>query len=519
MNQDNRKILVLDDDDITRKVISYALKKNNYEVIETDNPDKAFDILKTDDISLVFCDVRIGRISGFDFCKSVRGQEKNSSLPFVFLTPNKNVEDSARVLELGADDFLIKPFNADDLLIKVNSILKRTEIHRVYGLKKKFEESEDIKSAKILLVDDDPVSAELFRYALNGSGFDCRVEHNAMDGLESARTYLPDIILSDFMMPEIDGFEFRKLLLNDPLLKDIPFVFITANDSENVILDGYDLDIKDFILKTASPRLVTVKVTNIIKNLKKERQVALKELQEAADSISMELVPSEKLDFKGYSVKHWYKAYEGIPGGDFIDYISINDNKFVVILGDIMGKKWGAWFFTFSFIGYIRSAIRVALKNFPDITAADILSKVNEIIYCDAKISEIFSAISVVLIDSEKNIAQYAGAGDLPPLYFNSVPGDIIKINSQGLLLGLNNESSYENYEINMNKGDFIMLYTDGIIESRNGVGEQYGLNRLQKAAGNSKSDSLEYIKKDFVNFTVNRFEDDVSIVCIKRKL
>jgi sigma-B regulation protein RsbU (phosphoserine phosphatase) len=518
MNQETRKILVIDDDAITRKVISYALKKNNYEVIETDDTKKAYDVLITQDISLVFCDLLFGNVSGLDFCKTVREQEKNSSLPFVFLTPNENIEDKTRALELGADDFLIKPFNADDLLMKVNSILKRTEIHRVYGLKKKFEDSDDLKSAKILLVDDDPVSAELFRYALNGAGFDCRVEHNAMDGLESSRTYLPDIILSDFMMPEIDGFEFRKLLLNDPLLKDIPFVFITANDSENVILEGYDLDIKDFILKTSSPRLVAVKVTNIIKNLKKERQVALKELQEAADSISMEIVPSEKLDFKGYSVKHWYKAFEGIPGGDFIDYININSDKFVIILGDVMGKKWGAWFFTFSFIGYIRSAIRVALKNFPDITAADILSKVNEIIYSDAKISEIFSAISVVLIDGNRNIAQYAGAGDLPPLFCNSVSGDIKRIKSQGLLLGLNNESSYENYEVNMNMDDFILLYTDGIIESRNGTGEQYGLNRLEKASRNSKTDTLEYIEEDFVNYTGNRFEDDVSIICIKRK-
>lgn len=517
MNQDNRKILVLDDDDITRKVISYALKKNNYEVIETDSPDKASDILKTDDISLVFCDVRIGSISGFDFCKSVREEEKNCSLPFVFLTPNKNVEDSARALELGADDFLIKPFNADDLLIKANSVLKRTEIHKVYGLKKKFEESVDFKSARILLVDDDPVSAELFRYALSGAGFDCRIEHNALDGLESARTYLPDIILSDFMMPEIDGFEFRKLLLNDPLLKDIPFVFITANDSENVILEGYDLDIKDFILKTSSPRLVTVKVQNIIKNLKKERQVALKELQEAADTISMEIVPSENFDFFGYSLKHWYKAFEGIPGGDFIDYINIDGNKLVAILGDIMGKKWGAWFFTFSFIGYIRSAIRVALKNSPEITAADILAKVNEIIFSDAKISEIFSTVSVVLIDKTKNLLQYSGAGDLPPIYYDAGTKSVKKLKSPGMLLGLSNENSYENYDVNIKPSDYLILYTDGIIESRNKNGEPYGLSRLEKIAVESETDALKSIKKDFTKFTGSRFEDDVSLLFVKR--
>jgi len=517
MSQDQRKILVIDDDAITRKVVTFALKKNNYEVFEAEGSKKAFEVLDNNNISLVFCDVMMNDMNGFDFCKSVREQEKYRALPFVFITARTNPEDRAKAFELGADDFVTKPFNADDLLMKANSILKRIEIYRVYGLKRKFDDAIDLKSAKILFVDDDPVVAKLFSIALINAGFDCRTENNALDGLETARTYLPDIILSDFMMPEIDGFEFRKLVLQDPLLKDIPFVFLTANDSDSVILEGYNLDIKDYILKTTNPKVVAVKVSNVLKNLKRERQVALKELQEAADSISMEVVPSDNPQFNGYSVKHWHSSFKGIPGGDFIDYINIGENKMAVILGDIMGKKWGAWFFAFSFIGYIRSAVRVAIKNYSDISAAEILNKVNEIIYSDAKISEIFSTVSVVLINNDTNVAQYAGAGDLPPIIFNTADKSVSKFKSDGLLLGLSADNSYSDFQIKLNKDDFILLYTDGIIESRNKGGEQFGHQRFEDSAKNSGDNTLDSIKKDFSAFTDNIFDDDVSLICIKK--
>ncbi len=518
MTLENRKILIVDDDPVTRKVISFSLRKNNYQVFESEGSQKAFDILKSENISLVFCDISMNDLNGFDFCKQVREIDEYRALPFIFITAKNSAEDRQKAMDLGADDFITKPFNVEDLLMKANSVLKRVEIYKVYGLKKKFDESLSDQPPKVLLVDDDPAMAKLFSYSLKNEGFDVKVENSAMDGYNTAKTYLPDLILSDYMMPEIDGFGFRKMLLDDPMLADIPFVFLTANDSDNSIIEGYNLDIKDYILKTTSPKVVALKVGNIIKSLKRERRNALKELQEAADTISMEVVPASAPNFPGFKIFQWNVPYQGVPGGDFIDYINIDDNRMVVILGDIMGKKWGAWFFAFSFIGYIRSAIRVVIKNSTEVKASEILKKVNETIYNDAKISEIFSTVSTAIIDNSKNEIQYSGAGDHPMLRYDSVNKKVTQFVSDGLLLGLSNDGDYNDVIIELNKGDILFMYTDGLIESRNKEGEQFGVPRIKETILNSVTPNPEEeLIKIFTDFTGNKYEDDVSMIAIKK--
>lgn len=518
MTLENRKILIVDDDPVTRKVISFSLRKNNFQVFESDGSQKAFDILNNEKISLVFCDVIMNDMNGFDFCKKARELEEYRTLPFIFITAKNSVEDRQKAMDLGADDFITKPFNVEDLLMKANSVLKRVEIYKVYGLKRKFDESLSDQPPRVLLVDDDPAMAKLFSYSLKGEGFDVKTENCAMDGYNSAKTYLPDLILSDYMMPEIDGFGFRKMLMDDPMLVDIPFVFLTANDNDNSIIEGYDLDIKDYIIKTTSPKVVALKVGNIIKSLKRERRNALKELQEAADTISMEVVPASAPKFPGFKIFQWNVPYQGIPGGDFIDYINIDENRIAVILGDIMGKKWGAWFFAFSFIGYIRSAIRVVIKNATEVKASEILKKVNETIYSDAKISEIFSTVSVAIIDNSKNEIQYSGAGDHPMLRYDSENKKVTQFVSQGLLLGLSNEGEYDDVRIELKQDDLLFIYTDGLIESRNRDGEQFGVPRIKEAILNAvTSNPEEELIRKFTEFTENKYEDDVSMIAIKK--
>jgi len=61
---------------------------------------------------------------------------------------------------------------------------------------------------------------------------------NATDAMNKVRTLKPDLILSDLMMPDVSGFEFRKMLLDDVYLKEIPFIFLTSIDEESAILEG-----------------------------------------------------------------------------------------------------------------------------------------------------------------------------------------------------------------------------------------------------------------------------------------
>jgi sigma-B regulation protein RsbU (phosphoserine phosphatase) len=370
---------------------------------------------------------------------------------------------------------------------------------------------------KILLVEDEPNIAKLFQYNLTKAGYICETAENGKSGIEKLSEFHPDLIISDIMMPEVDGFQFRAMLTEDPILGKIPFVFLTAKGSEEDILQGYDLDIEDYIIKTSSPKIVMAKVSAILKSKAKEREKTVHEVHQAADNLGTKVVPDEFLKINGFEVNHWHQTFENIPGGDFIDYIRIDDNRGLVVLGDVMGKKWKAWYFAVAYAGYVRSSVRFVLSKQEDISPSKIISGVNNSVFHDERISEVFITLSVILIDNKNKRITYSGAGDLPIIYKSE---ETKLITSDGLLLGFDESSVYTDYTVNIKNGDEIFLFTDGILESRNDTNEMFGTDRLLKTIERLKStnESIDQIKKVFSEYTKNNYEDDITIISILAK-
>ncbi len=372
----------------------------------------------------------------------------------------------------------------------------------------------DIKQ-KILLVEDEENIAFLFQYNFKKAGYICETAGNGREGFEKAKEFLPDLIISDIMMPEVDGFEFRKLLMSNPLVASIPFVYFTAKGADEDILQGYELDIKEYILKTSSPKIVLAKVAALLKTQAAERKKAVQEVHSAADNMGTKVVPDEMLKISGFKVNHWHQTFENIPGGDFIDYVSIDEHRGIIVLGDVMGKKWKAWYFAVAYAGYVRSAVRFALNSNTEILPSKILESVNSSVFHDERIAEVFITLSILILDNNSKVIIYSGAGDLPLIFKGK---ETKLISSRGLLLGFSETPEYDDIVIKTETNDELFLFTDGIIESRNPEGEMYGKDRLLKMIEtlDSSKDSLTGIKENFSEFTQNKFEDDVSIISIK---
>jgi len=373
------------------------------------------------------------------------------------------------------------------------------------------------KKNKILLVEDETGIQKLFEYNLQKAGYLCVIAQNGAEGLEIAKKEKPDLILSDIMMPVMDGYQFRKKLLDDDKLSKIPFVFLTAKGEEEDILKGYDLQIEDYIIKTSSPKIVLAKISSILRSKLREREEAISEIKNAANDMNAKVVPDTPPVFEGFEIKHWHKPFEEIPGGDFIDYIKIDDFNLMIVLGDVMGKKWGAWYFAMAYAGYVRSAVRMAVQSNAEITPATILEKVNKSVYYDERIADVFITLSIISLNNIENKLMYAGAGDLPLIFKGK---SVTTISSNGLLLGFDPNSNYDNIELKLEKGNSIFLTTDGLTDSRNQKGESFGLERLKFILKDMPDDAapLEFIKNNFIEFTGGATDDDVSLVAVMVK-
>ncbi len=87
---------------------------------------------------------------------------------------------------------------------------------------------------------------------------------NGQEGYDLALSWLPDLIISDVMMPVVSGFEFRRMVLKEPSLSSIPFIFLTAKSGDDDLATGKELGVAGFVVKTEGPRVLVSKVNSVL---------------------------------------------------------------------------------------------------------------------------------------------------------------------------------------------------------------------------------------------------------------
>ncbi len=370
----------------------------------------------------------------------------------------------------------------------------------------------------VLLVDDDLFQLKLYEKLLKNNGYQCRIALSVDEAEKILNTQeIPDLIISDYEMPDKDGFEFRKRLLKNDLLKNVPFLFLTSVNDEHFIQQGLDLKAIDYMAKDVPPMRILSKINNLMLAVREHYERSLGEIKGIAEKLNLKNIPAQAPQLKNFSISYYNRSYQDHPGGDFIDFIKINDRYTFVILGDVMGKKWGAWFFSFTYLSYIRAAIRLCVFD-EDFYLPTILSKLNRVVYADEFLADMFSTLSIILVDDEKCTLRYAGAGDLPLLKYEDNKDNLIAHQSEGILLGFSEESIYNEVELNLEQGEEIFLITDGMIDFEVNGSKKSDMKLLERKLYDlkKKNEPTEHIVNQLFNKHSSQI-DDCSIIIIKK--
>ena len=118
---------------------------------------------------------------------------------------------------------------------------------------------------KILIVDDEKNIVEAVRYALEKEGFRTVVAHDGARGLELARREVPDLVLLDWMLPELDGLEVCRLLKRDEATRSIPILMLTVKSGETDKVLGLELGADDYVTKPFSPRELVARIKALLR--------------------------------------------------------------------------------------------------------------------------------------------------------------------------------------------------------------------------------------------------------------
>lgn len=124
----NGKILVVDDESAIAEIIQFNLKREGFDVYVANDGQQCLDILKDSDFDLIILDVMMPKVDGFTVLKEVR---KSKLTPIIMLTAKEEEVDKILGLELGADDYVVKPFSMRELIARVKAILRRCDFETV----------------------------------------------------------------------------------------------------------------------------------------------------------------------------------------------------------------------------------------------------------------------------------------------------------------------------------------------------------------------------------------------------
>ncbi|MDA8793442.1 response regulator [Bacteriovoracaceae bacterium] len=137
------KVLIVEDEDDIRELIHFNLYKEKYEVVEAGNGEEALKLFKTEKPDLVLLDIMLPLMSGLEICRKIKEDSQQADTKIIFVSAKGAEEDIITGLELGADDYVTKPFSPKVLVARVKSVLRR----------KKFNEDQEVISCHNITMD------------------------------------------------------------------------------------------------------------------------------------------------------------------------------------------------------------------------------------------------------------------------------------------------------------------------------------------------------------------------------
>jgi PAS domain S-box-containing protein len=203
-------VLIIDDDAIVRELLQNYIKKLGFDVIVAESGEDGIKLAHKYKPHAITLDVMMPGMDGWMVLSELKSNPELAKIPVIMVSL---IDDKSIGYSLGASEYLTKPINRDEL----NRVLRKYL-------------TDDENSQKILVVEDDDVTRNLIKTMLQKIGWQVELSKNGQDALENLLQSRPDLILSDLMMPEMDGFELIKQLRKQPEWKQIPVVVLTAKD-------------------------------------------------------------------------------------------------------------------------------------------------------------------------------------------------------------------------------------------------------------------------------------------------
>ncbi|HYL93216.1 MAG TPA: GAF domain-containing SpoIIE family protein phosphatase [Alphaproteobacteria bacterium] len=277
-------------------------------------------------------------------------------------------------------------------------------------------------------------------------------------------------------------------------------------DAQSPRVDGFSREQLQLLTAFADSIASAIENARLFRAERLQKERALRE-QDEARVIQSALLPSAHPSLPGYRVEGNCLQVRAV-GGDWYDYVPLDQNRLGIVLGDVCGKGMAA--------ALLMSATRSLVRRNIGAGAcpADVLRRVNASLRDDFPPGRFVTMVYAVL-DSERHVLHFSSAGHPPPMVRRSDGWALVNTDS-GLPLGIG-DSDFSESKIEMDPGTSVLIYTDGIVETTDAAGDEYGVNRLASKLGEN-SPCVRALTEDVIHYSGGQMlDDDATVVLVHR--
>ncbi len=384
-------------------------------------------------------------------------------------------------------------------------------------------------AGRILIVDDSIDNRKLLMKTLTRLGHEVVEACDGKEALARSIDLLPDLILLDIVMPGIDGYQVCSALKDDERTADIPVIFLSAKSEVKDKIKGLEIGGVDYITKPFDRGEVLARVQNqlkiraLMKDLM-DKQARLDEDLKAAAAIQRSLLPQKFPDVENVEIAWKFVPCERI-GGDIFNVFRLDDSHLGFYILDVSGHGVPSAMVTVSVSqmlqphsGYLSKKQTEVSPFYEIVSPREVLDTLDREYPID-RFDKYFTIVYMVL-NVHTGHLRYSNAAHPCPVLLHP-DGKLDLLDRGGTIIGLDGIVPFEEGELDLQCGDKLFFYTDGLTEYQNDEGHFYGEDRFNALLASLKDQpvgvALELVYESLMQFgNQAKLQDDVSLLGVE---
>ena len=357
-------------------------------------------------------------------------------------------------------------------------------------------------ASRVLVVDDNFDKRYLLSCILE-SNFHVIQAENGRKALTMIETDQPDVVLLDVLMPELDGFEVCRRMKANPKIANIPVLFVTVLNHDETRVEGLELGAEDFIswpvnaaelIARVKARVRSLRPLTQLRSVVEEQSRLLEEERQREAATQYELAQARLVQQRfvtdvfprgrGLEFANCYRPSRQV-GGDLFDVVAVNSSDVAMLMADISGHGVPAALLT----SVTKVLFRTGVEQCSE--PAKFLCWLNRQISAYLATGE-FLTVFVGWWNSKTHAFSYAGAGHPPAMLIAPDGKHVERLSVSQGIVGIMPDVNFPQRNLELNCGQRLVCYTDGITEATNTAQELFGEERLADACARYAAVSLD---------------------------